>query len=362
MHRKKANETLIDMKHNRPLFRSLLLTALLGAAGCSSSQVTVTSDLTPILSRYANGSTVDSVLVQALTSDGTYQTLGYAQVDGKTATFSGKITEPVFGKIKYCLSVPGGTGSSESIFILEPGNISADEALSFRGTKRNDAVNEALEKLEQCADDPQAVRTLFDDFQSRQQDVTTAYFFAKAIPALGLERWVSLLKTTSDEVRNNPYISNLSQSVEKALAAQRAREATTPGAQYADFRGTWEGKEYSLSDFVNQGKYVLVDFWASWCGPCREEIPNIIRAYNQFKDKGFEVIGVAVSDKPKDTAKAVEDLGISYTVFNETDESASKAYGIQAIPQIILISPDGTILASDLRGEEIEKTVKDILG
>ncbi len=350
------------MKHNRTLFHSILLTALLGVAACSSSQVTVTSDLTPILSRYADGSTVDSVLVQSLTTDGEYQTLGYARVDGKTATFSGKIAEPVFGKIKYCLSVPGGTGSSESIFILEPGNITSDNAVTFHGSKRNDAVNEALDKLEQCADDPQAVRALFDDFQSRQQDVTTASFYAKALPKLGLERWVSLLKTTGDGVRNNPYISKLSQSVEKALAAQRAREAMTPGAQYADFRGTWEGKEYSLSDFVNQGKYVLVDFWASWCGPCREEIPNIIRAYDQFKDKGFEVIGVAVSDKPENTAKAVEDLGISYTVFNETDESASKAYGIQAIPQIILIAPDGTILASDLRGEEIEKTVKDILG
>ena len=351
------------MKHNRTLFRSILFAALIGAAGCSTSKkVNLTCHLTPILEMFADGSSVDSVLVQGLTPDGEYQTLGYAHIDGNKATYAGKVDAPTFGKIRYCLSVPGGAGSSESIFILEPGDITSDKLNTFQGSKGNDAVKEALEKLEQCADDPQAIRALFDDFQSRQTDITTASFLAKALPKLGLERWASMLKTTSDGVRNNPYISKLSQNVEEALAAQRAREAMAPGAQYADFRGKWEGKEYRLSDFVNQGKYVLVDFWASWCGPCREEIPNIISVYDKYGKKGLDVIGVAVSDKPENTAKAVKDLGISYTVFNETDESASNAYGIQTIPQIILIAPDGTILASDLRGEEIEKTIKDILG
>ena len=136
----------------------------------------------------------------------------------------------------------------------------------------------------------------------------------------------------------------------------------SPGAQYKDFQGTWEGKEYKLSDFVSHGKYVLVDFWASWCEPCRKEIPNIIRTYNKYKGKGLEVIGVAVSDKPEETAKAVKKLGINYTVFNETDNSASTAYGIQSIPQILLIGPDGTILKQGLRGESIGEAVKEALG
>ena len=110
-----------------------------------------------------------------------------------------------------------------------------------------------------------------------------------------------------------------------------------------------------------QGKYVLVDFWASWCNPCRKEIPNIIRTYNKYKGKGLAVIGVAVSDKPEDTARAIKELGINYTVFNETDNSASAAYAIQSIPQILFIGPDGTILASGMRGAEIEETVKSYL-
>ncbi|MBQ3723556.1 MAG: TlpA family protein disulfide reductase [Bacteroidales bacterium] len=340
----------------------MLLTAALLVVGCTSKSFTLTCDMSPVLAMYQEGSTVDSVLVQYMLPDGEYATLGRAEVTESIVQYSGKIAEPVFGKLKFYLTVPGGTGSSECNLIIEPGNISTDEKLSFYGSKENDAVNAALDKLALCADDPLAVQALFEDFQSKHGDVATTACFAKAISQLGMERWAGMLGSMSDGVRNHPYIKNLSKNVNKELAAQRARDAMSPGAQYKDFQGTWEGKEYKLSDFVSHGKYVLVDFWASWCEPCRKEIPNIIRTYNKYKGKGLEVIGVAVSDKPEETAKAVKKLGINYTVFNETDNSASTAYGIQSIPQILLIGPDGTILKQGLRGESIGEAVKEALG
>lgn len=340
----------------------LYLAAALLVAGCTSKSFTLTCDMSPVLAMYQEGSTVDSVLVQYMLPDGEYATLGRAEVTESIVQYSGKIAEPVFGRLKFYLTVPGGTGSSECNLIIEPGDISTDEKLTFHGSKGNDAVNAALDKLALCADDPQAVQALFEDLQSKHGDVATAVCFAKSISLLGLERWADMLGSMSDGVRNHPYIKNLSKNVNKKLAAQRARDAMSPGAQYKDFQGTWEGKEYKLSDFVSHGKYVLVDFWASWCEPCRKEIPNIIRTYNKYKGKGLEVIGVAVSDKPEDTAKAVKELGINYTVFNETDDSASAAYGIQSIPQILLIGPDGTILKQGLRGENIADAVKEALG
>ena len=350
------------MKRCGTLLPSLLTAVLLAAVtGCSSKSFTVTCDLSPILKLYQEGAAVDSVLVQYMAPDGGYVTLGRAEVAGNSASYTGEVPGPVIGKLKFFLTVPGGTGASECNLILEPGRISADEKYSFHGSKGNDAVNEALDKLALCAEDPQAVQALFDAFQRRQGDVATAAFFAKAIQQLGLDRWAGLLDSMGDGVRNHPYITDLSQNVDKVLAAQHAQEAMSPGAPYRDFQGTWEGKEYKLSDFVNRSKYVLVDFWASWCQPCRQEIPNIIRTWDKYKGKGLEVVGVAVSDKPGDTAKAVKELGISYTVFNETDDSASTAYGIQTIPQLFLIGPDGTILASGIRGEQIEETVRTYL-
>ncbi|MBQ7463127.1 MAG: TlpA family protein disulfide reductase, partial [Bacteroidaceae bacterium] len=108
------------------------------------------------------------------------------------------------------------------------------------------------------------------------------------------------------------------------------------------------------------GKYVLVDFWASWCGPCRAEIPNLITAYNKYKDKGFTVLGVAVNDKPEATLKAIKDDGIPYPQILNSQQIAASAYGIISIPEIILFAPDGTILARGLRGEEIEKRLAEI--
>jgi hypothetical protein len=100
----------------------------------------------------------------------------------KRTTFSEKVSEPGIGKIKYCISFPKGSGSTEVLFVLEPGDITADNTSNVHGTKINDAVNEALEKLNQCADDPQAVRALSDDFQSRQKDCCHGHFLRQSAP------------------------------------------------------------------------------------------------------------------------------------------------------------------------------------
>ena len=116
-----------------------------------------------------------------------------------------------------------------------------------------------------------------------------------------------------------------------------------------------------LSDYVGKGKYVLVDFWASWCGPCKKEIPNLINVYNKYKGDKFEVLGVATWDKPNDTLKSIEQLGIPYPQMLNAQKAGSDAYGINGIPQIILFGPDGTILKRNLRGESIETTVAEYL-
>ncbi len=112
---------------------------------------------------------------------------------------------------------------------------------------------------------------------------------------------------------------------------------------------------------VGKGKYVLVDFWASWCGPCRAEIPNIKELYDKYHSKGLDVLGVAVWDKVEDTQKAIKELGIVWPQIINAQQIPTELYGIQGIPHIILFAPDGTIVARDLREEAMKEKVAEVM-
>lgn len=125
------------------------------------------------------------------------------------------------------------------------------------------------------------------------------------------------------------------------------------------------GREVKLSDF--RGQYVLVDFWASWCKPCRAENPNLLKAYNKFKSKKFTILGVSLDDADGRRAwlHAVVQDGMPWTQVSELKGFKSQAavdYGVQAIPSNYLVSPEGKIIARNLRGEELDKKLGEILG
>lgn len=126
---------------------------------------------------------------------------------------------------------------------------------------------------------------------------------------------------------------------------------------------TEEGTEeqtLSLSDFVGKGKYVLVDFWASWCGPCCAEVPNIAAVYEKYAGDDFDVLSVAVWDTPDETFRAAEEHGVVWNqmvIIPEDRSIPTDVYGINGIPQIFLFGPDGKIVERGLRGENIEKNV-----
>lgn len=114
-----------------------------------------------------------------------------------------------------------------------------------------------------------------------------------------------------------------------------------------------------------RGKYVLIDFWAKWCGPCRKENPNVVRAYHRFKDKGFEVYGVSLDRNKQDWVQAIQEDGLVWTHVSDLqyfNSQAARDYNIQAIPFSILLDKDGKIIAKNLRGAALERKLEEVLG
>ena len=136
---------------------------------------------------------------------------------------------------------------------------------------------------------------------------------------------------------------------------------TAVGMPFVDFtveKGNRDGSAVSLSDYVGKGKYVLVDFWASWCMPCRMAAPAIIDLYNRYKGDRFEVVSIAVWDQRESTLHAIEEDGYTWPQILDGQTVPTDIYGIRAIPHLILFAPDGTILARETRlSDEMRYTI-----
>lgn len=159
-----------------------------------------------------------------------------------------------------------------------------------------------------------------------------------------------------EDLRENP---DYGEKIKFAATLQ----ATQPGMPFVDIEApTPQGDTIRLSDYAGKGKYVLVDFWASWCGPCRAAMPALKELYAKYHDKGFDVIGVSLDAKKDAWLKGIADLELPWPQMSDVklwDSAGAKQYGIMAIPCTILIDPDGKIVGRDLN---IQKKLRAIFG
>ena len=184
-------------------------------------------------------------------------------------------------------------------------------------------------------------------------------FFIKDL-AYGLE-YDELVEVCNPK---NAYYNHPVMELPKQLLASLEKRA--PGKMYTDMSiNDLNGAVRKLSDWVGKGQYVMIDFWASWCGPCRQEMPNVVTNYKKYHAKGFEIIGISFDQKADAWKKAVEQMDMTWPQLSDLGgwkSAAAGVYGINSIPASILLDGKGKIVALNLRGEKLGEKLKDIYG
>ncbi|MAZ93568.1 MAG: TlpA disulfide reductase family protein [Bacteroidales bacterium] len=221
----------------------------------------------------------------------------------------------------------------------------------------NDTALMFLIEEEYALVDIKKTEHLIDYAMANNSSTVTAFIILNNSYKLDLKELDSILNNFDPSIYTSEYVIKLKDYV-------GTLKKSSIGQPFIDFTlDNPQGKPTSLSSLLN-GNYILVDFWASWCGPCRVENPNLVAAFEKFHDKGFDIVGVSFDKNYDKWTEAIESDNLSWAHISDLigwDSKAGKLYGIKSIPQNVLINPDGVIIDKNLRGDDLQNKLAELL-
>ncbi len=242
---------------------------------------------------------------------------------------------------------------------------SNDRAQSLQQEFMDAREDEDQVKMQELAAEYQTImeeqQEYYRDFVMDNTDNVVGAFLAMNMAgSMELEELEELVSDLKANIPGHPYVQEIENMMEPMQKQQEAKDAIEIGKEAPEFTlADTDGNEVSLESF--EGKYVFLDFWASWCKPCREESPNLVKAYNEFGGENFEIVGVSLDKTAEPWLEAIEEDNMTWTLLHDPEGDVANTYGVQSIPFTLLLDKEGVIIEKNLRGNALHEKLEELL-
>lgn len=247
----------------------------------------------------------------------------------------------------------------QSFFIADTKDIALDMNTDvMTGSEQNQKLSALIQDLNKAEGEDKTIVILKKAIDENKDNTVGAFAFNLAAYELGFDDLKAIVESGA------PFLKH--PICRQGIQQLESLKKRTPGTMFKDItENDTTGVAHKLSEFVGKGNYVLIDFWASWCGPCMQEMPNVKANYDKYKSKGFNVVGLSFDRNADAWKRAIREKELDWTHLSDLkfwNTIASETYGIRSIPASILCDPTGKIIDIDLRGNRLGDKLKEIYG